>query len=51
LIDHGSRLSAVRLAERHAACDILGLATFNEDHLYQNLSWLAAHQEEIEQRL
>ena len=51
LIDQGSRLSAVRLAERHAACDILGLETFNEDHLYQNLSWLAAHQEEIEQRL
>ena len=47
LIDQGSRLSAVRLAERHAACDILGLETFNEDHLYQNLSWLAAHQEEI----
>jgi hypothetical protein len=51
LIDQGSRLSAVRLAERHAACDILGLETFNEDHLYQNLAWLAAHQEEIEQRL
>ncbi|MBM4275824.1 MAG: IS1634 family transposase, partial [Deltaproteobacteria bacterium] len=51
LIDQGSRLSAVRLAESHAACDILGLDTFNEDHLYQNLAWLATNQEEIEQRL
>ena len=51
LLAQGSRLSAVRLAERHAAADILGLETFNEDHLYQNLAWLADHQEEIEQRL
>jgi hypothetical protein len=51
LIDQGSRLSAVRLAERHGVCDVLGLETFTEDHLYANLSWLAAHQEEIEQRL
>jgi transposase len=51
LMDQGSRLSAVRLAERHSACDILGLETFTEDHLYQNLSWLAAHQEAIERRL
>lgn len=51
LMDQGSRLSAVRLAGRHSACDILGLETFTEDHLYQNLSWLAAHQEAIERRL
>ena len=51
LIDQGSRLSAVRLAKRHGVCDVLGLDTFTEDHLYANLSWLAEHQEEIEQRL
>jgi transposase len=50
-IDQGSRLSAVRLAERHAACDILGLDSFNEDHLYNNLAWLAEQQEVIEKRL
>lgn len=51
LMDQGSRLSAVRLAESHAACDILGLEGFNEDHLYANLAWLAEHQEAIEKRL
>ncbi len=51
LIDQGSRLSAVRLAESHGVCDILGLNAFNEDHLYANLSWLSEHQEDIEQRL
>ncbi len=51
LIDQGSRLSAVRLAESHAACDILGLDSFNEDHLYGNLAWLAERQEAIEKRL
>ena len=50
-IDQGSRLSAVRLAESHATCDILGLEAFNEDHLYANLAWLSSHQEEIEKRL
>jgi len=51
LMDQGSRLSAVRLAESHAAGDLLGLEAFHEDHLYQNLAWLAQHQKEIEQRL
>jgi len=50
-IDQGSRLSAVRLASYHAACDILGLEPFNEDHLYSNLAWLALNQERIEQSL
>lgn len=50
-IDQGSRLSAVRLAESHAACDILGLDSFNEDHLYSNLAWIAEQQESIEKRL
>ena len=50
-IDQGSRLSAIRLAESHATCDILGLESFNEDHLYANLAWLSEHQEAIEKRL
>lgn len=52
LIDQGSRLSAVRLASTHAACDILGITeTFTEDHLYKNLAWLSEHQKTIEERL
>jgi hypothetical protein len=50
-IDQGSRLSAVRLASSHAACDVLGLDPFNEDHLYPNLAWLQENQVPIEQRL
>ena len=51
VIDQGSRLSAVRLASAHAACDILGLGAFNEDDLYRNLDWLCANQADIEGRL
>ena len=51
VIDQGSRLSAVRLAGQHAACDILGLDGFDEDALYANLDWLCAHQAKIEDRL
>ena len=51
VIDQGSRLSAVRLATSHAACDILGLESFNEDDLYANLDWLDEHQQPIEDRL
>ena len=51
VIDQGSRLSAVRLAGQHAACDLLGLDGFDEDALYANLDWLCAHQADIEDRL
>src|SRR5215813_1085397 len=51
VIDHGSRLSAVRLAMAHAACDVLGLDTFDEDALYENLAWLAEAQAAVEDRL
>jgi transposase len=51
VIDQGSRLSAVRLAMAHAACDVLGLDTFDEDALYENLDWLAGAQARIEERL
>lgn len=51
IIQQGSRLGATRLAETHAACDILGLGRFVEDHLYHNLDWLASKQMAIEDRL
>ena len=51
VIDQGSRLSAVRLATSHAACEILGLGGFNEDSLYENLDWLAEEQPRIEKEL
>lgn len=51
VIDQGSRLSAVRLATSHAACDVLGLDAFNEDNLYENLDWLEEHQARIEDKL
>src|SRR5262249_25973205 len=51
VIDQGSRLSAVRLAMAHAACDVLGLDTFDEDTLYENLDWLARAQAGVEERL
>ena len=50
-IQPGSRLSAVRLASSHAACDVLELGPFNEDQLYPNLAWLAQNQARIEQEL
>jgi len=52
VLDQGSRLSAVRLAQVHAACDVLGIRRgFDENDLYANLSWLSQHQPKIEQRL
>lgn len=46
-----SRLSSTRLAQTHAACDILGLDSFCEDDLYVALDWLCDHQQAIEKRL
>ena len=51
LIDQGSRLSAVRLAQNHAVAEILNLNAFNEDDLYKTLDWLYEHKEKIENRL
>src|SRR5467141_310207 len=51
VIDQGSRLSAVRLAMTHAACDVLGVGPFDEDALYENLDWLAGSQAAVEDRL
>jgi len=50
VIDQGSRLSAVRLAMSHAACDVLGLGPFDEDALYENLDWLAGAQASVEDK-
>ena len=51
VLDQGSRLSAVRLAMSHAACDVLGIGPFDEDALYENLDWLAGVQASVEDRL
>ena len=52
VLDQGSRLSAVRLAQVHAACDVIGMRRgFDENDLYANLGWLNQQQEKIEDRL
>src|SRR4029453_883968 len=51
VIDQGSRLSAVRLAMSHAACDVLGLGPFDEEALYDTPSWLANRQAAVEDPL
>jgi len=52
VIEQGSRLSAVRLAQTHAACDVLDIRRgFDENDLYDNLRWLADNQEIIEKKL
>jgi transposase len=52
VMDQGSRLSAVRLARVHAACDVLRLQRgFNENDLYENLTWLCGQQARIEKSL
>ena len=43
LIEQGSRLAAVRLAQNHAVAEILNLNAFNEDDLYKTLDWLYEH--------
>lgn len=51
IIDQGSRLSATRLASRHAVCDLLDLKAFHEDDLYKNLDWLCENQAAIEKKI
>jgi hypothetical protein len=52
VLDQGSRLSAVRLAQVHAACDVIGIRRgFDENDLYTNLGWLSQQQQMIEDRL
>src|SRR5437667_5958352 len=48
----GSRLSGVRLAQVHAAGAVLGWQRgFDENDLYDNLTWLSEQQKDIENRL
>ena len=47
----GSRLAAVRWAEDHTVAEVLGVASFDEDDLYETLEWLEANQERIERAL
>ena len=51
IINQGSRLSAVRLADRHAVAELMGLSTFNKNHLYNALDWAADNQAQIEKEL
>jgi transposase len=51
IIEQGSRLSAVRLADIHAGCEILGIDRLTEDDLYAALDWLYEQKGSIEQRL
>ena len=52
VLEQGSRLSAVRLAQVHAAGAVLGWQRgFDENDLYDNLTWLSAQQKDIENRL
>jgi hypothetical protein len=51
LIGRRSRFSATILAENHSACNLLGLKTFNEEKLHENLIWLSEKQESIERYL
>lgn len=51
VINQGSRLSAVRLAQSHALCECIGIDKLDEDDLYENLAWLHERQEAIEKKL
>ena len=52
VFDHGSRLSAVRLASAHDVLNSAGIdKPFNENDLYANLAWLSDNQEDIENQL
>ncbi len=51
LIDQGSRLSSVRLAENRTVSEIIGMKSFCEDDLYDAMDWLYENQAKIEKRL
>jgi transposase len=52
VIEQGSRLSAVRMANLHAVTSILQFKQgFTENDLYDNLKWLDKHQQLVEDRL
>jgi len=52
VLEQGSRLSTVRLAETYAIAPAIGLEQgFNEEDLYKNLFWLSQNQVSIEDKL
>ena len=51
LINQGSRLSCLELANNHALREIVGLPAFTDDQLYHAMDWLNEHQESIEKKL
>lgn len=52
VIEQGSRLSAVRMANVHAATSVINFEQgFTENELYDNLTWLDENQERVENRL
>jgi uncharacterized protein YbjQ (UPF0145 family) len=50
LVEQGSRLSSIRLAQRHDS-SLLGLKSFDENDLYGALTWVGEEQEAIQQAL
>ena len=51
LIEPGSRMANVRLAQRHVAVSILNLPDLNEDVLYRAMDFIESQQRIIEKRL
>ncbi len=52
VLEQGSRLSAIRLNKIHSLTEVLSITKdFNENHLYENLNWLAENQNTIEEKL
>ena len=52
VIEQGSRLSAVRMANLHAAASVIQFDRgFSENDLYDNLQWIDKNQERIEDHL
>ncbi len=50
LIEPGSRLSAVCLANIHYECEIIGISQINENLLYSSLDWLHANKQSVEKK-
>ncbi|MFZ4800233.1 MAG: IS1634 family transposase [Bacteroidia bacterium] len=51
LLEQGSRLSSVRLAQIHAGCELLKIEELNEDLLYSSMDWLYEQKDKTEQKL
>ncbi|HVB04463.1 MAG TPA: IS1634 family transposase, partial [Chitinophagaceae bacterium] len=51
LINQGSRLSAVRLAQQHYGCEWLNMTSLNENMLYAALDWLYEQYPQVEKNI